>query len=145
MGNRPDWRLRPWLGLGPASPMDAVRRTHGNAGLREAYRRNLVFVLTHVRPLVDCLTGRIVITADHGELLGEDGCYSHWSGSDHPLLREVPRLVIERGPADSAAPSRVERGEEASEAVCEPSEARSHGEAEKIQERLKALGYLDSD
>jgi hypothetical protein len=145
MGNRPDWRLRPWLGLGPASPMDAVRRAHGNAGLREAYRRNLGFVLSHVRPLVDSLTGRIVITADHGELLGEGGCYSHWSGSDHPLLREVPRLAIERGSDAPAASSPEEGGETASQAVCGASESRSGGEAEKIRERLKALGYVDSD
>jgi len=73
--------------------MDAVRRLYGINGLKEAYKENLMLVLKYVAVLVDAITkmkptAKIMITADHGELLGEDGLFSH--GIDHPLIRIVP-------------------------------------------------------
>lgn len=66
--------------LPPASPMDALRRRYGVNDLRRAYRENLIIVLEHVTRLCYELlhykpAGQIVITADHGELLGEKGRY----------------------------------------------------------------------
>ena len=58
------WELRRWLGLPPASPMDAIKRKCGVNGLRKAYRENLTIVLEHVAKLCN-------------ELLGENGKYSH--------------------------------------------------------------------
>jgi len=91
------WELREWLGLPPASPMDAVRRKYGVNGLRKAYRENLRIVLEHVAKLCAELlhhkpSARIVITSDHGELLGENGKYSH--GIDEPYTLEVPWLRV---------------------------------------------------
>jgi len=91
------WELREWLGLPPASPMDAVRRKYGVNGLRKAYRENLRIVLEHVAKLCDELlrhkpSARIVITSDHGELLGENGKYSH--GIEDPYTLEVPWLRV---------------------------------------------------
>ena len=50
--------------------------------MRKAYRENLRIVLEHVAELCDELlrhkpSARIVIASDHGELLGENGKYSH--------------------------------------------------------------------
>jgi len=91
------WELREWLGLPPASPMDAIRRKYGINGLRKAYEENLIIVLGYVTKLCDELlhykpSGRIVITSDHGELLGENGKYGHGSRAPHTL--EVPWLSV---------------------------------------------------
>ncbi|NAT10276.1 hypothetical protein C4E22_01775 [ANME-1 cluster archaeon AG-394-G06] len=93
------WELREMLKLPPASPMDAVRRKYGVEGLREAYKENLGIALGYVAELSrkilhDRPSSRIVITADHGELLGEDRRYSHPHGSREPILVEVPWFKI---------------------------------------------------
>jgi len=91
------WLVLEKLGVPPVSPMDAVRRVYGVNGLREAYRENLELVLRYVAVLVDNILkmnprASIIITADHGELLGEDGLYSH--GIDYPLVRIVPWFKV---------------------------------------------------
>jgi len=93
----------PWLALErlkapPALPMDAIRRVYGVKGLRKAYLENLKLVLEHVAVLVDRVLkmnpgAKIIITANHGELLGEDGLFSH--GIDHPLIRIVPWFRVQ--------------------------------------------------
>jgi hypothetical protein len=89
-GNHPDWKLAQMLGLPPKSPMDAVRRRYGTEGLRRAYQENLQIVLAEVGRLLRYLKGRIVVTSDHGELLGEGRSFSHEKNSDDPILREIP-------------------------------------------------------
>lgn len=59
-----------------------------------AYKKNLKFVLDEVNELIEELDGRTVITADHGELLGENGLYGHPRGSNAKALREVPWDVV---------------------------------------------------
>ena len=49
--------------------------------LKEAYRDNLRLVLKHAADLVPMLEGKVVITSDHGEALGEHGLFLH------PLFR----------------------------------------------------------
>lgn len=55
-----------------------------------AYRENLEYVLSYARDTADTLSGKTVVTADHGNLVGENGRYGHPSGSDAAPLREVP-------------------------------------------------------
>lgn len=83
-------KLKEYLNLPPNSPIDATRRKFGINGLRRAYAENLVIVLSYVASLVPKLTGNVVITADHGELLGENGMFTHIIGYDDPILRNVP-------------------------------------------------------
>ena len=90
------WKINKLLNLPPITPMDAVLRRLGNTGLKEAYADNLKLVLKYVSELVKTLPYTIVITADHGELLGEGGRYSHPSASKNPLLREIPWLTISK-------------------------------------------------
>lgn len=61
----------------------------------EEYRKNLEFVWQYVEELVDELEGRTVVTADHGELLGENGLYGHPYGLKTRVLREVPWDVVQ--------------------------------------------------
>jgi len=61
--------------------------------MRKAYVGNLRWVLRSVADLTTHLGGKAVITADHGELLGEYGLYFHM---DLPLpqLRIVPWFIV---------------------------------------------------
>ena len=89
------WKIRRLLNLPPIQPMEAVRRIYGVDGLRKAYEINLKIVLEFVSQLCNKLlyyqpNKNIVITSDHGELLGENGDYCHKSESRDPILREIP-------------------------------------------------------
>jgi len=135
LGESPGWKLRQWLGMEPASPMDAVRRRHGDEGLRSAYRENLRIALKEVQRLVRYMAGRIIVTSDHGELLGEGGRYSHCGGSDDPCLTGIPWLVIEKEEREDLNISGAGR---------ENASGQAGGEDEaRIKARLKALGYID--
>jgi len=91
----PKWKMREILNLPPACPMDAFRRAVGDKGLRQAYIENLKLVLYYVAKLVEDLLGGIIITADHGELLGEGGVYSHHAESSSSFLIEIPWFKID--------------------------------------------------
>lgn len=65
--------------------------------VKEAYRENLKRALTAVEDLLQDLTGRIVISADHGETFGEKGLIEHPPGIYVQELVEVPWLIIEQG------------------------------------------------
>jgi hypothetical protein len=140
-GTPPEWKVREWIGMDPASPMDAVRRAYGEKGLRKAYERNLELVLGHVRRLVSDLSGRIMVTADHGELLGENDCYSHYSGSTSPYLLEVPLLIIEN--PQQVKPKRGRPAPVLETPQTSPDTPQAQESQQAIAERLRALGYLD--
>jgi len=61
--------------------------------LRRSYEETLRLVLEHVALLLEDLRGRVVITADHGELLGEHGLFFHLP-LPLPELRHVPWFVV---------------------------------------------------
>ena len=65
---------------------------------REAYRGNLRLVLKFVSGLVNQIDKKkkIIITSDHGELLGEYNSFLHFSFFCVPELRQVPFLIVER-------------------------------------------------
>jgi hypothetical protein len=101
--------------------------------VREAYEANLRYVLPEVEALLSNVDGRVAITADHGNLLGEWGLYGHPMHTPVPTLLSVPwaeTTGVDRG---TRQPSR------------EPPEplpvSRVYG-AETDRERLDALGYL---
>lgn len=95
--------------------------------IREVYVENLRLVLEHVASLVSELDGKVVITADHGEYLGEDGQLGHPKYSYGEAVREVPWLVVD--------------SETRPEIVAEDSVKRSDVDDEDIEEHLKDLGY----
>jgi hypothetical protein len=102
------------------------------ADVREAYRDNFEFALSHVSRLVESLRGKTVITADHGELLNDRESPIPIRGYGHPEsifvdeLVKVPWFVIENGPrkeitaASDSAPV----------------------DTEGVEQNLKDLGYL---
>jgi hypothetical protein len=90
------WKVRGVFRLPPISPIDTVVRAYGIEGLRKAYLENLLIALQHVAPLVNILLryGKVVITSDHGEYLGEKLSFSHPCGKADSILREVPWLHV---------------------------------------------------
>lgn len=97
--------------------------------LRAAYRSNLQRVLASVQDLVAHLDRPIVITADHGELLGEDGRYIH-GGKRHPHLCEVPWFTVDESIMGDF--KKDTDYDSSSEKVTE----------QEVEEQLKNLGYM---
>lgn len=60
----------------------------------EAYKQNIEILTEEIERLNQELDGKTVITGDHGELLGENGIYDHFRGSNAKALREVPWDII---------------------------------------------------
>lgn len=104
--------------------------------LDEAYRENLDLVLMETERLLDELSGKTVVSADHGELLGERlspiplRAYGHPNGVYVEELVEVPWLVRTEG--------------ERKQIVSEPPAERSDNEVDDrtLEERLRNLGYV---
>ncbi|WP_114576731.1 sulfatase-like hydrolase/transferase [Saliphagus sp. LR7] len=61
--------------------------------IRRAYASNLIYALKEVQRLVRALDCPVVVTADHGEHLGEGGRWSHQASSR--WTRVVPWLEVE--------------------------------------------------
>lgn len=136
-GNFVQWKLREFFKMPPATPMDAVRRKYGRKGLQKAYKENLEIVLTQVARLVESLSGKIIVTSDHGEMLGENYRFCHWARSSCRLLREIPWLVINKG--NKTVRAEQTKAEQKKEISTNP-EQQKQVEAE-LADRLKSLGY----
>ena len=95
------WHIREKFNLPPFSPMDFVRRNYGVHGLRKAYAFNLRIALEFTAILINYLSGKIVITSDHGEFLGEKGQYSHWWGINDNILTCVPWFIVKKSKISS--------------------------------------------
>jgi len=131
------WKVREFLNLPPANHMDDVRRKRGKEGVRKAYAQNVQLVLKSVADLVSELSGKIVVTSDHGEMLGEDGCYGHWGRSSKKHLIEIPWLVIDKGKRITVSETQTVQNQQKGR------DEKMNEETEKeIKEKLKALGYF---
>lgn len=86
------------LGLPPLSPMDDALRKVGEDGVKRAYGDNLKRALYGIKGLLRetdmADDGKVIITADHGELLGEDGRYGHEFEGRKELV-EVPWFELD--------------------------------------------------
>lgn len=103
--------------------------------LRRAYRENLEIVLEEVEDLYPEMTGKTVISADHGDLLGERGFpipvreYGHPARTYRHELVRVPWFELpfdERKEITAESPSKT-KGDDLS--------------MDEVDERLKRLGY----
>jgi len=80
------------------APVDKLRYWNVDIEtLRLAYKYNLEYVLEKgVKPLLSEFSDfKIIVTADHGELLGEYSNFGHPDGVIVPELRHVPFLEVE--------------------------------------------------
>mgnify|MGYP006277196223 CR=1 FL=1 len=105
--------------------------------LRTAYQENLQLVLELVMELLPELNGKTVISADHGELLGDRSApipvkdWGHPEGVYVPELTEVPWYVIE--------------SEDRKRIVSEPPDGSDGADELKpdyVKDQLEQLGYV---
>ena len=97
-----------------------------------AYRANLEAVLDDVRLLTSNVDAdRAVITADHGNAVGERGIYGHAAGVALPALREVPWAVTTATDGGRYQPPPGDVRSESDES----------GTDTPVTARLDALGY----
>jgi hypothetical protein len=99
----------------------------------EAYAENLNLVLEHVSELLKSIGGKVVITSDHGNLVGDLTYPIPVRGYDHPggvyvkQLVKVPWHIIDQGPRR--------------EIESKPPNDTKSASDNMIQDRLEALGY----
>jgi len=103
------------------------RREVSRSELWEAYRDNLRLVLDDIELLLEGVDGTVVITADHGNALGEWRMYGHTYGFLHPSVRKVPWVPTE--------------AEDTGEYV--PDDHADREELDDNEEILRSLGYLN--
>lgn len=98
-----------------------------------AYRENLELVLKEVEKLVNSLEGKTIISADHGELLGERQRPIPMQYFGHPCGVYVGELL--------KVPWHIIEGAERKEIVSEEPKKETETDQDAIQEQLSALGY----
>ena len=103
--------------------------------INRAYYKNLKLALDAIENLINDISGKIVITSDHGNIVGERSRpipikeWGHPSGIYIPELVEVPWLVTEKG--------------ERPEIVAgESTQVQEDIDNEVVEDRLKDLGYV---
>lgn len=93
----------------------------------KAYDENLEYVWEEVGILRENVDGRLVVTADHGNAIGQWGMWGHRARVPAPSLRWVPWDEYDCTDQGSHEPATYEREDVADDAV---------------DERLEDLGYL---
>jgi arylsulfatase A-like enzyme len=81
----------------PSDQMGYIMNKYGVARLRDEYEENLVWVLEGVSKIITAVKGKVVITSDHGEMLGEHGKLGHEPYlPKYKELTDIPYLEVER-------------------------------------------------
>lgn len=102
--------------------------------VQQGYYENLEYVLNQALDLVSELSGRTVVSSDHGNLFGERTwpiplkLYGHPAGVRHPKLVTVPYAV-----SDGSRRQTIDEG-------VQPT---SESSQKEINNQLQKLGYLD--
>ena len=96
----------------------------------ELYLDNIRVVLDEIELLRENLDyPSMVITADHGEYMGELGMYGHVEGHPHPAVRKVPWAYTTATDSETHEPD-----ERHLDRIGEPGEG-------EVEDRLEDLGY----
>lgn len=94
LSDRIVWTVLEKLNFPPGSYMENIWRKFEENGIKIGYEDNLKIVLESVNLLIKKYPKkRIVITADHGERLGERGRFSHGGRRDR-WVTEIPWFVV---------------------------------------------------
>lgn len=136
-----DYRLRETSGQDWEQSLNDIYKRIGRYGveqktisdekLQRAYRSNLRRALASVRDLVKSLDTPVVITADHGEMLGEDNRYIH-GGNPRDELCKVPWFKI-----DSSM-----LGDENIRSSPEHRDSGDDFDTNDVRQQLEDLGYV---
>ena len=93
----------------------------------DAYRTTLQIVLEEIDPLLSGLQGKTVVSADHGNVFGENNLYGHPKYRAHPKLVKVPWFISDDTRKEIQPADRL-------------TSTRSLSAADK--DKLRALGYV---
>jgi len=110
-------------------PLDLLREGHDRDPIWSEYINNLRYALDEIERLVNNFDGQVIITADHGEMLGEYNLHGHGEGILHPHLKRVPWVTT----------SAEDEGTDDVDVSLEESTSSD------VNDRLSALGYLEDD
>jgi hypothetical protein len=88
------WRCRVYSIFSEPPYYDKIALREGTQKIKEHYIENLKIALKNVAWLVEQLDGKIIITSDHGEALGENGLWGHAPKKDLPVLKTVPWFEV---------------------------------------------------
>lgn len=88
------WKIQKLLGKEVKHPMYELISAGGIERLREVYKNEIRNVLKEIKNIEGKLEGKTVLTADHGELLGENGDFGHYPKKHLDKLIEVPWFEI---------------------------------------------------
>jgi hypothetical protein len=90
---RTRWKIKDLMGL--ENPhWGALVQEVGEEKVREYYEKDLRKAFKEVARLVEELDGKVVVTADHGEALGEQNDWGHQWDSNNPKQYTVPWLEV---------------------------------------------------
>jgi len=120
----------------PSMTLREVSRHVGDNApvLRTAYEENLDLVLADVAELILELQGKTVVSADHGELLGERLSPIPFRAYGHPIGIYVDELTN--------VPWHVYTNGDRKKIVVEPPIDRERPDPERVEEQLRNLGYV---
>lgn len=91
---RTRWKIKDLIGL--ENPhWGALVQEIGEKKVHEHYQEDLRMALREVARFVEQTDGKVIVTADHGEALGEHNDWGHTWGSDNPKQYTVPWLEVE--------------------------------------------------
>ena len=103
--------LTDWGDVNPDVKTEFERLRDGESTKKEVWNKylsTLKYVLDDVDLLLSSIdTERAVISADHGNCLGEDFLYGHPRGINHPYLRTVPWLETTGSKTSSYTPTPI--------------------------------------
>jgi hypothetical protein len=118
----------PYVSTGRREPfMDVKLGKISHTQLWAEYQENLRYVLDDVERLLRNVSAeKVVITADHGEALGEFGVYGHRNDVPIDGLKEVPWCATTATDTGRSQPD-MDRYQ--------------HSDAQSIEEKLEHLGY----
>ncbi len=118
----------PWFGLLSEDDLEI-------GTVLTAYRENFELLVPHLEGVLEALSGKSVVTADHGNLIGERGfpipmrLYGHPRGLHREEVLTVPWLECEA----------TERRAVVAEP---PADEENDTDGEVVENRLEALGYV---
>lgn len=115
----------------------------------ELYEANLDRALPHVETLLDELEGKTVVTADHGNMVGERASpipvreWGHPRGIYTPQLVEVPWLEVERGERREIQSADAKQRGDANQGGDATDDDSGEEAPAVVTDRLRDLGYAE--
>ena len=91
---RQAWEIKKMLYLPLNSAAERIYRAEGKEGIFRIYKNEIKYALEHINHLLESISGKWIITADHGERLCDWWWYNHAGKKRGKDIIEVPWLEM---------------------------------------------------